>query len=170
MIVRQETRDDIDAIHALHELVFGQPLEANIVDKLRNNSEGLCSLVAVENEKVVGHILFSPAKIEGPHGIIKGMGLAPMAVLPDMQRRGIGTQLINTGIEELRKLQCPFIIVLGHHTYYPRFGFERASRYGIRCQWEGIPDEAFMILWLDRSRVGYVSGLAKYREEFNEAV
>jgi len=170
MIIRQETRDDIDAIHALHELAFGHPLEANIVDKLRDYSEGLCSLVAVENGKVVGHILFSPAEIEGPHGIIKGMGLAPMAVLPDMQRMGIGTQLINTGVEELRKLQCPFIIVLGHHTYYPRFGFERASRYGIRCQWEGIPDAAFMILWLDRSRAGHVSGLARYREEFNEAV
>jgi putative acetyltransferase len=98
------------------------------------------------------------------------MGLAPMAVLPDMQRRGIGTQLINAGVEELRKRRCPFIIVLGHAGYYPRFGFEKASLYGIMCQWEGIPDEAFMILWLDRTKAGSVSGLAKYREEFSEAV
>jgi len=169
MIIRQETKADIHGIHALHELAFGQQLEANIVDTLRNNCEGLFSLVAIENGKLVGHILFSPAEIEGPHGIINGMGLAPMAVLPDMQRRGIGTQLINKGIEELRKLRCPFILVVGHHTYYPRFGFERASLYGIRCQWEGMPDEAFMILWLDTSKAGQVSGLAKYREEFNEA-
>jgi len=169
MIIRRETRDDITDVHALHELAFGQPLEANIVDNLRNNCEGLLSLVAIEQGNVVGHILFSPAEIEGPHGIIKGMGLAPMAVVPDMQRRGIGTQLIHKGREELRKLQCPFIIVLGHPNYYPRFGFERASLYGIRCQWEGIPDEAFMILWLDKSKAGQVSGLATYRKEFNEA-
>jgi putative acetyltransferase len=170
MIIRLENSEDINDIHVLNELAFGQPQEANIVDKLRNNCEGLLSLVAIENEKIVGHILFSPAVIEGQHGIIKGMGLAPMAVLPEMQRRGIGTQLVKTGIENLKKTQCPFIIVLGHPEYYPRFGFERASLYGIKCQWKGIPDEVFMILWLDKSATPPVSGLAKYREEFNEAI
>lgn|SRR5512143_3542894 len=170
MITRHETKADINDVRTLNELAFGQPLEANIVDKLRDTCESVLSLVAIEKDKVVGHIFFSPAEIEGPHGVIKGMGLAPMAVLPDMQRRGIGTQLISKGVEELRKLRCPFIIVLGHHEYYPRFGFERASLYGITCQWEGIPDEAFMILWLDKSKAGHVSGIAKYREEFNEAV
>ena len=67
-------------------------------------------------------------------------------------------------------MQCPFIIVLGHPEYYPRFGFERASLYGIKCQWEGIPDDAFMILWLDKSKMNRVSGLAKYRDEFNAAI
>jgi putative acetyltransferase len=170
MTIRQETKEDINEVYVLHEGAFGQPQEANIVDKLRNNCEGLLSLVATENGKIVGHILFSPAEIEGPYGAIKGVGLAPMAVLPSMQRHGIGTQLINKGIEELRRLQYPFIIVLGHHEYYPHFGFERASLYGIKCQWDGIPDEAFMILWLDKSKAGQVSGVAKYREEFNEAV
>jgi putative acetyltransferase len=170
MIIRLENSEDINDIHVLNELAFGQPQEANIVDKLRNNCEGLLSLVAIENEKIVGHILFSPAVIEGQHGIIKGMGLAPMAVLPEMQRQGIGTQLVKTGIENLKKTQCPFIVVLGHPEYYPRFGFERASLYGIKCQWEGIPDEVFMILWLDKSATPPVSGLAKYREEFNEAI
>jgi putative acetyltransferase len=170
MIIRPETREDMKGVHALNELAFGQPLEADIVDKLRNNCDSLLSLVATEKEKIVGHILFSPAEIEGPHGAIKGTGLAPMAVLPGLQRQGIGTLLIKKGIEELKKLRFPFIIVLGHHEYYPRFGFERASLYEIKCQWGGIPDEAFMILWLDKSTAGQVSGLAKYREEFNEAV
>ena len=98
------------------------------------------------------------------------MGLAPMAVLPEMQHKGIGTQLVKAGIENLRKMQCPFIIVLGHPEYYPRFGFERASLYGIKCQWEGIPDDAFMILWLDKSKINRVSGLAKYRDEFSEFI
>lgn len=170
MIIRPEHLDDISDIHTLNELAFGQPLEANIVDKLRNNCEGLLSLVAIANEKVVGHILFSPVLIEGQHGIIKGMGLGPMAVFPAMQRQGIGSQLVKTGIETLKKTQCPFIIVLGHPEYYPRFGFERASVYGIRCQWEGVPDEAFMILWLDKSTNPPLSGLAKYRDEFNESI
>ncbi len=170
MIIRRETKEDISDIQALNELAFGQSLEASIVNKLRSNCSSLLSLVASENEKIVGHILFSPAEIEGLHGTTKGMGLAPIAVLPAMQRQGIGTQLINRGIEELKKLQCAFIIVLGHPEYYPRFGFERASMYGIECQWEDVPDEAFMILWLDKSKIGRISGTAKYREEFNEAV
>ncbi len=94
MIVRQEAREDSKGIHALNELAFGQPREADIVDTLRNNCNGVLSFVATENKKIVGHILFSPAEIEGPHGVIKGMGLAPLAVLPDKQRQGIGTQLI----------------------------------------------------------------------------
>jgi len=170
MIIRQEKPEDVIDISALNELAFGQPQEAKIIDKLRNNCGNLLLLVAIENGKIVGHILFSPAEIEGPRGVIKGMGLAPMAVLPEMQRQGIGTQLVKKGIEELRRFQCPFIIVLGHPEYYPRFGFERALLYGVKSQWEGIPDDVFMILWLDTSKAGQVSGLAKYREEFNEAV
>jgi len=170
MIIRREKPEDISDIHALNEQSFGQPQEANIIDKLRDKCEGLLSLVAIEDDKIVGHILFSPAVIEGEHGVIKGMGLAPLAVLPEMQHQGIGTQLIKAGIQNLRNTQCPFIIVLGHPEYYPRFGFEKASLYGIKCQWEGIPDEAFMILWLDKSLMRQVSGLAKYRDEFDEAI
>jgi putative acetyltransferase len=70
----------------------------------------------------------------------------------------------------LEKHSALFIIVLGHPHYYPRFGFETASKYGIRCQWEGVPEEAFMILWLDKSKKEGASGIAKYREEFNEAM
>jgi putative acetyltransferase len=170
MIIRQEKPGDIDDIHALNELAFGQPQEANIIDKLRINCDNLLSLVAIENEKIVGHILFSPVTIEGQHGVIRGMGLAPMAVLPEMQRKGIGTQLVKSGVENLREMQCPFVIVLGHPEYYPCFGFERASLYGIKCQWESIPDDAFMILWLDKSKMNRVSGLAKYRDEFSEFI
>ena len=168
-IIRQKIKEDSKAVHALNELAYGQPLEAEIVDKLRNNCHDLLSLVATENEKIVGHLLFSPAEIEGPHGVLKGMGLAPMVVLPDKPRQGRGARLINKGIGELKKLRCPFIIVLGHHEYYPRFGFESASLHGIKCQCDGVPDEAFMILWLDKSKAGQASGRAKYREEFNEA-
>jgi len=85
------------------------------------------------------------------------------------EKTGVGSKLIKTGIEILKKSKCPFTIVLGHPEYYPRFGFEPASRYRITSQWEGVPDHAFMILWFDKSRINDVSGIAKYRDEFNEA-
>ena len=170
MIIRQERPEDIKDIRTVNERAFGCPEEANVIDKLRDKYDGLLSLVAIEKEKIVGHVLFSPATIEGEPGVIKGMGLAPMAVLPEMQRQGIGTQLVKKGIEYLKGTQCPFIIVLGHPEYYPRFGFEIASPYGIKCQWEGVPDEAFMILWFDKSMMNRVSGIGRYKDEFIEAM
>jgi len=121
--------------------------------------------VAVEGDDVVGHVLFSPAEI----GDVRGMGLAPMAVSPDRQRHGIGSELVHAGLAKLEARGCPFVIVLGHPEYYPRFGFERASARGIRCQWD-VPDEAFRILVLDEAAVEGVTGLARYRPEFSEAV
>jgi putative acetyltransferase len=168
--IREEIPQDIDAIRAINEQAFGQPQEANIVDKLRANCDGLLSLVALKDDKIIAHILFSPVTIEGIFGMLKGMGLAPMAVLPEFQRKGVGSKLIRAGMEILKKSGFPFVIVLGHPEYYPRFGFEPASRYGIKSQWEGIPDPAFMILWLDKTITNHVSGVAKYRDEFNEAI
>ena len=170
IIIREEGPEDEEAVRAVNEKAFGQPAEAIIVDKLRKNCPGLLSLVALDGDEVVGHILFSPAKIEGSTKTIEGMGLAPMAVLPERQRQGIGTLLVDRGIEMLRSRSCPFIIVLGHPEYYPRFGFERASLWGIRSQWEGVPDEAFMILVLQRAAMKGLSGVARYRDEFDEAM
>jgi putative acetyltransferase len=168
--IREEIFQDIDAIRAINEKAFGQPQEANIVDKLRANCDGLLSLVALQDEEIIGHILFSSVTIDGSFGMLKGMGLAPMAVLPEFQRQGVGSELVKAGIEILRKSKCSFIIVLGHPEYYPKFGFEPASRYGIKSQWEGVPDNAFMILWLDKTMVNLVSGVVTYRDEFNDAM
>jgi len=98
------------------------------------------------------------------------MGLAPMAVLPEFQRQGIGSRLVRYGLDILRQGSCPFIIVLGHPEYYPRFGFEPASTHKIRCQWTGVPDEAFMIIILDKDAMAGVSGIAAYRSEFDDAM
>ena len=168
--VREEKPADISAVRVVNERAFGQPEEANVVDKLRESCDGLLSFVAECERQVVGHILFSPAIIETRQGIISGMELAPMAVLPEFQRQGIGSRLVKHGLAILRDRSCPFVIVLGHPEYYPRFGFELASKYGIRSQWEGVPDEAFMIIWLDESITEGVSGIARYRDEFDEAM
>ena len=168
--IREERPQDADAVRTVNESAFGQPEEAGIVDKLRAECDELLSLVAVCDGEVVGHILFSPATIESDSGDVRGMGLAPMAVLPVHQRRGIGSKLAGAALAILRDRQCPFVIVLGHPEYYPRFGFEPASNHGIKSQWEDIPDEAFMLLVLDDSAMQRVSGTARYRDEFDEAM
>jgi putative acetyltransferase len=76
----------------------------------------------------------------------------------------------STLLDAMRKAQQPFVIVLGHPEYYPRFGFARASRYGIVSQYDNVPDEAFMILVLDRVALKGASGIAKYRAEFDAAM
>lgn len=172
IIIREERPEDVEAIRRVNLAAFGQPAEAEVVDRLRENCRDLLSLVAEERGDVVGHILFSPASIggEGATPPLAGMGLAPMAVLPERQGQGIGSLLIHNGIKMLRERGAPFIIVLGYPEYYPRFGFERASRYGIHSQWSEVPDEAFMILILNRTAIVGASGVASYRREFDEAV
>jgi len=119
IVVREEKPDDIAAIRKVNEEAFGQPAEANIVDKLRENSSDLLSLVAVQEGQVVGHILFSPARIEGEGKVVEGTGLAPMAVQPEFQRHGIGSRLVQEGINMQKSRGSPFIIVLGHPEFYP---------------------------------------------------
>jgi putative acetyltransferase len=95
-----------------------------------------------------------------------GAGLGPMAVVPEHQRQGIGSDLVTTSLERLRRAACPFVVVVGHPAFYPRFGFKPASPYGISCEWP-VPDEAFMINVLDRRHMPTVKGLARYRPEFS---
>jgi len=169
VVVRQEQPKDIAAVRVIHQRAFEGPQEADLVDSLRENCPGLLSLVATMEGRVVGHILFSPAVVEGEDRAVEGMGLAPMAVLPEHQRRGIGSMLVETGIARLKDQGCPFVIVLGHAGYYPRFGFVPASRHGIRCEWDA-PDDAFMILINDMTVMSGLAGVARYRSEFNAAM
>ena len=168
-IVRREQPQDVPKIREVNKRAFGQEQEASAVDKLRENCNSILSLVALAGNEVVGHILFSPTVIEGKNGRLVGSCLAPLAVLPEYQRRGIGSELVQTGVARIREGGCPYIIVLGHPEYYARFGFEPASRFGISSEWQ-VPDEAFMILMLNRRAMKDISGVAKYREEWAEAM
>lgn len=169
IIVRREQAGDEEQIRTVNTRAFQQTAEANIIDALRSACPEGVSLVAVDAGIIVGHILFTPAVIESESRTVLGMGLAPMAVLPEFQRRGIGSRLIRAGLDEMRKTRQPFVLVLGHPEYYPRFGFVRASRYGIISEYEGVPDEAFMILVLDEAMLEGVTGIGKYRPEFAAA-
>jgi putative acetyltransferase len=164
--IRLESPEDRPGVRQVNELAFGQPAEADLVDRLRLACADSLSLVA-EDGAVVGHILFTPVVVEGAAGDVIGMGLAPMAVRPDRQREGIGSQLVKRGLEMLRERACPFVVVVGHPEYYPRFGFEPASARGLESQWEGVPDVAFMVLVLDAHAMMGTSGVARYRDEFN---
>jgi putative acetyltransferase len=168
--IRPEQPDDIEAVRAINEAAFGDIAEASIFDSLREKCPDVVSLVAVDNDRVLGHIFFSPVCVSGRKEVTHGMGLAPMAVLPERQRQGIGSMLVQAGIDAMRERNWPFIIVLGHPEYYPRFGFVPASRHGLSCQWDGVPDEAFMVLVLDESAMAGVSGTARYPNEFDLAM
>jgi len=170
IIVRREKPEDIEGIREVNERAFGKPQEGDIVNVLRETCPEALSFVALEEDRVVGHILFSPATIHSGDNEVRGMGLAPMAVMPDHQRQGIGSRLIQAGLEALKKSSYPFVIVVGHPEYYPKFGFVPASDHGLKCQWDGVPDEAFMVLVLDESAMKGVSGVARYRSEFDAAM
>lgn len=160
--IRDETPSDEPAIREVNNQAFGQQLEGRLVDLLRANDGVLLSLVAILEERVVGHILFSPVTLTTEVGELSGAGLGPMGVLPEFQRAGVGSKLIISGIERMKQRGVPFIVVLGHPGYYPLFGFEKASEYGLVCQWE-VPEEAFMIIPITGRPL---RGLVKYRAEF----
>jgi putative acetyltransferase len=166
MLIAVETRperpEDIPTLRDVNNAAFGREQEANIVEALRSNGAALLSLVAVLNGQVVGHILYSPASV----GNVAGAALGPMSVLPEYQRQGIGSALVEAGNRYLKDTRCPFIVVLGHPTFYPRFGFRPASMNGIRCDWD-VSDDVFMLLVLDEQRMQGVSGSARYRDEFS---
>ena len=167
--IRAEKPKDMQAIREVLLRAFGKPEEADVVDALRRDCGGMLSLVAVVDGRVVGHVLFSPATLEGEDRTVEGMGLAPVAVLPEYQRKGIGSALVRAGLTQLKRTPCPFVIVLGHPDYYRRFDFEPASRYGIGSEWD-VPDEAFRIQILDEVEMQGISGVARYRPEFARAM
>lgn len=163
--IRPEQSTDNDAVRQINELAFGGSDEANLVDALRKASETLISLLAVDNDKVVGHILFTPVTIESGDAGAPALGLAPMAVLPEYQRQGVGSQLVRAGLRECQRIGSNVVVVLGHPEYYPRFGFVPASQKGLTTDYP-VPDEVFMVIELEPGALKNRHGLVKYRPEF----
>ena len=163
-LIRYEEEKDWAAVYALNVAAFVSGDEANLVNALREQARPVVSLVAVENGAVVGHIMFSPVKLSG-HSELLIMGLAPMAVAPEHQRKGIGSALVNTGVEQCKKLGYGAVVVLGHPEYYPRFGFSPAACFCISCEYD-VPEEVFMAIELQPGFLDEVPGKVKYHAAF----
>ncbi len=161
MNIRYETVADIAQIHDVNQRAFGQPVEADLVDALREQARPFLSIVAEGDGAIVGHICFTPVTIEQTNGLV--MGLAPMAVAPERQHQGIGSQLVRFGLDECRRLGAVAVVVLGHPEYYPRFGFRPASSVGLRSEYD-VPDPVFMVLALTPGVD--LRGVARYHEAF----
>lgn len=164
MKIRPETEDDLAAIHAVNVAAFETDAEARLVDALREHADPFISLLAERDGEVVGHIAFSPVT-HSARADLRILGLGPMAVDPDLQKTGVGTFLVAKGLEECRSLGAGALVVLGHPEYYPRFGFEPASQFGIKCEYD-VPDEVFMAMELQEGYLADAVGLVKYHPAF----
>lgn len=163
--IRAEEPGDRDAVRRVNEAAFDTPAEADLVDALRESGEiapDLC-LVAVDHGTVVGHICFSRARLgeDGP----EILALAPMAVDPARQNEGIGSELVREGLLRAEETELPLVVVLGHPDYYPRFGFDPASAYGVVCPYPGVPPESWMAYTLPAYEPG-IRGTVVYAEPF----
>lgn len=164
IVIRSEIPEDYAAVYQVNALAFARKNEAALVNRLRAVHPHI-SLVAIEDDQIVGHIFFSPVSIESEDAKFMALGLAPMAVLPEHQNQGIGSQLVRRGLKECEEQNHNVVFVLGHPNYYPRFGFTPAKAKGIVCEYP-VPDEIFMVVELKPEALSGRTGLMKYRPEF----
>ena len=160
--IRLEHQGDAAAIRTVHKAAFPTDAETKLVDALRESGRLSLSLVAECGGRVVGHVAFSPVAVERKP---VGWGLAPLSVTPEVQRRGVGRRLVEEGLALARDAGIPFVVVLGHPEYYPRFGFQTAGDVGLANVYGA--DEAFMVVELRPGGIPKGGGLAKYCEEFD---
>ena len=167
IIIREEQPSDAAAIRRVILEAFDGPAEADLVHKLRANGKFRLSLVAELNGQVVGHILFTVVAIEDADPSPRTLGLAPLAVLSEFQRKGIGSALMRSSLERCCDMGHDAIIAVGHPEYYPKFGFLPASRYRLRCEYD-VPEDVFMALELRAGALQGIRGLVRYQPEFGE--
>jgi putative acetyltransferase len=169
MIIRAEQTRDIEGIREVEILAFERAAEADLVDALRAHGKATLSLVAEEDGAIVGHVLFSPARI----GETPAIGMGPVAVRPARQGQGIGSALIRAGLAGLRQAGHTIVIVEGDPNYYTRFGFQDATPLGITCEFNPPPG-CFMVQALTAGALASlvhpqgrgVQRTAYYAEEF----
>ena len=166
MIIRKEKNEDFKSIYEINYQAFKQKNESELIEKIRGSKNFVpeLSLIAEKNGKKVGHILLSKIKIKGEKEF-ESLIPAPLAVLPELQKQGIGKKLITEGLRKARELGFSSVIVVGHKDYYPKFGFEKASKWNIKCSFE-VPDEAFLAIELKDGALEDKSGIVEYPKEF----
>jgi putative acetyltransferase len=164
VLIRVESRADVGSIRRVNQLAFGQDAEARLVDALRDEGYARLSLVAEVDGQVVGHILFSDLPIlTEDGGTVHALALAPMAVVPDYQRQGIGSQLVRRGMEACKEQGHRIVVVVGHPQYYPRFGFSTRLAARLASPYAG---EAFMAAELVPGALADASGRVVYPPPF----
>jgi len=166
VVIRSESPDDYAAIRHVNEAAFGTSEEATLIEQLRTDGVVLLSLVAVMDGRIVGHILFSRMSIDTKVGRVAAVALAPLAVSPDCQRKGIGGTLIRHGLNALREMAERTVIVVGHPEYYPRFGFSTAVVQAVK---HPFPANVFMALELEPGALNGVVGKVQYPTAFGIA-
>jgi putative acetyltransferase len=164
MILRPETPADCPAIFEVNRLAFGQEAEAALVDALRDGGFVTLSLVAEVQQQIVGHILFSRLPIHTESGLVEALALAPMAVLPARQRQGIGSALVQAGLQACREAGHSIVVVLGHASFYPRFGFSPHLAAPLTSPYGG--GESWMALELSPGALTGVQGAVEYPPPF----
>jgi len=163
-LIRPERDEDAAAVRRVHETAFPTAAEANLVDRLRANGKAVIALVAEDGASIVGHILFSPVALEPLAGTV-GLGLAPVAVMPDHEKHGLGRRLIQNGLAECHKWGAGFVVVIGDPPYYGRFGFEPAEKHGLRSEY--VEGDSFMVFKLASGTLPPPGTLVKYAPEFS---
>lgn len=170
--IKNATDSDLKDVLRIHTEAFGQNQESNLVKELLNDGSArpLVSLLAIDKEKAVGHVLFTTVRITGNEGAISAMILAPLAILPDAQGKGAGGTLIREGLRQLSELKIDLVFVLGHPGYYPRFGFRPAGSRGLEAPYP-IPEKnaaAWMVQELKPGVIGNVHGKIICADTLNE--
>ena len=163
--IRPEKPQDADGVRRVHQAAFPSTVEAELVDRLRARGKAAVSLVAEDGGQIVGHIVFSPVTFDPPLPVT-AFSLAPMAVLADHWKHGVGRRLVQNGLAECNAQGACLVVVLGEPDYYERFGFERASRHGLRNEFGA--EDAFMVYWLDSGAHPPPGTLVKYAPEFDK--
>lgn len=158
MEIRPESPNDYPHIQSIHLKSFPNATEADLVDRLRSDSYAVISLVAQEDDQLVGHVMFS--RMSAP---FRALGMAPVAVLPDWRRKGIAAALIRNGIEEARNEDWEGIFVLGDPDYHPRFGFSAGMAEGFSSPYAG---PYLMVLALQGGSLPIQSGQIEYAPAF----
>ncbi|MFF2288806.1 GNAT family N-acetyltransferase [Peribacillus butanolivorans] len=171
--IRQELSEDYKITEkvvksAFANMEFSDKKEHELVSRIRKSDAFIpnLSLVAV-NKEIVGHILLSKIKINNDNQFAESLALAPVSVLPEHQNKGIGRLLILEALKKAKELEYNSVVVLGHPEYYPKFGFEKASLWGIKAPFE-VPEEAFMALELQENALYNISGVVEYPSAFFE--
>lgn len=175
MNIRKSTKSERAEIEKVHVQAFGKDkgtVIAELVHQLFDDQSAypLLSLVAVDNKKIVGHILFTKAIINQTIEPVSAQILAPLAVIPDAQNMGIGGQLIKEGLAQLKETGTELVFVLGHPEYYPRSGFVPAGALGFEAPYQ-IPEEdagAWMVQELCSGVIGRVHGKVQCSEVLNQ--